>query len=93
MMEDRTSPASATAPRLVDELNELHDHYAVAINRAIAEDNHPKAEALAAAYDRDALELIAEREGKTHLLPLLRAATPDTPLRRLVRRLTASRAA
>ena len=92
MIENRTSPVS-TAPRLIDELNKLHAHYAEAIDRAVGEDNYPKAEALAAAYDRDAVELVAEREGKTHLLPLFRPATPDTPLRRLTQRLTASRAA
>ena len=83
----------STAPRLIDELNELHAHYAEAIDRAIAEDNYPKAEALAAAYDHDAVQLVAEREGKTHLLPLFRPATPDTPLRRLIQRVAASRAA
>ena len=86
MIENRTSPVSRPTPRLIDELDQLHAHYAEAIDRAIAEDHYLKAEALAAAYERDAVQLIAEREGKTHLLPLFRAATPDTPLRRLIHR-------
>jgi hypothetical protein len=93
MVENRTNQVSGTAPRLIDELNELHTHYAEAIERAVAEDNYPKAEGLAAAYDLDAVQLVAEREGKTHLLPLFRTATPDTPLRRLISRVTAARAA
>jgi hypothetical protein len=84
---------SRTSPRLIDELDELHAHYADAINRAVTEDDHRRAEALAAAYDDEAVHLVAEREGMTHLLPLVRPATPDTPLRRLVRRMSAPRAA
>lgn len=72
--------------RLIDELNEMHASYVEAVNTAVAEDDLERAERLAAAYDDDALRLVAEREGKAHLLPLDRA-TPDTPLRRLVARL------
>ena len=93
MVENRTSPLSRTTPRLIDELNALHTRYAEAIDRAVAEDNYPQAEALAVAYDDDAVQMVAEREGKTHLLPLFRPTTPDTPLRRLIQRMTSSRAA
>jgi hypothetical protein len=80
---------------LLDELNDLHDKYATAINLAVAEDDFRAAEELAEAYDDDAWHLVAEWEGKAHLLPALRAQhhskTPvkDSPLRRLVRRLGA----
>jgi hypothetical protein len=79
--------------RLIDELNDLHADYVHAINAAVAEDDFVRAERLAEAYDEDAIRLIAEREGKTHLLPIRRPAEPETPLRRLVRRLHLSRAA
>ena len=52
-----------------------------------------RAEQLAQAYDDEAIRLIAEREGKTHLLPISRPRRVETPLRRLVSRLRASRAA
>jgi succinate dehydrogenase flavin-adding protein (antitoxin of CptAB toxin-antitoxin module) len=77
--------------RLIDELDDLYDSYVRAVNAAVEEDDLERAERLAAAYDEDALQLVAEREGKTHLLPLHRE-TPDTPLRRLVARLRTSRA-
>ena len=60
--------------RLIDELDELYDSYVRAINAAVADDDLERAERLGAAYDADALQLVAEREGKTHLLPQLRAA-------------------
>jgi hypothetical protein len=79
--------------RLIDELNELHASYVRAVNTAVESDDLERAERLAEAYDADAIQLIAEREGKTHLLPIRRPAEPETPLRRLVRRLHLSRAA
>ena len=78
--------------RLIDELNDLHASYVEAVNAAVEDNDLQRAERLAAAYDEDALRLVAEREGKTHLLPLHRE-TPDTPLRRFVARLRTSRAA
>jgi hypothetical protein len=78
---------------LLDDLNELQASYVEAINIAIAADDYPRADELAAQYDTDAIEMMAEREGKTHLLPLRRPSTPDTPLRRLARWLKADRAA
>lgn len=79
--------------RLIDELNELHASYVAAVNAAVAADDLVEAERLAAAYDDEAVQLVAEREGLTHLLPIRRPATPDTPLRRLVARLRPVRAA
>ena len=79
--------------RLIDDLNVLHESYVDAINAAVTENDPARAEELAAAYDTDAIQMIAEHEGRTDLLPIRRPAKPDTPLRRLVARLTALRAA
>jgi hypothetical protein len=79
--------------RLIDDLNVLHASYVEAINAAVTEDDLARAGELAEAYDADAIQLIAEREGRTDLLPIRRPARPDTPLRRLVARLGALRAA
>lgn len=79
--------------RLIEELNQLHDSYVEAINSAVGADDPAGAERLAAEYDDAATTLVAEREGRTHLLPLRRGPVLDTPLRRLVSRLRLSRAA
>jgi hypothetical protein len=79
--------------RLIDELNELHDYYAGEINAAIERDDVASAESLAQSYEDDAVQLMAEREGLTHLLPLQPFGTRESSLRRLVRRLRTSRAA
>lgn len=87
--------------RLIDELNTLHASYVDAINTAVTADDVDLAAELAAAYDRDALLLMAEREGRQDLLPLFGldrdggplAVERDTPLRRLVARVAARRAA
>ena len=79
--------------RLVDELNLLHDSYVTAVNAAVERDDVLRAEQLAQAYDDEAIRLIAEREGKTHLLPITRPSRVETPLRRLVARLRVTRAA
>lgn len=60
------------AKTLVEELNELHAAYVIAINEAIADGEVDAAVRLAANYDEDAIELVADREGKQHLLPLTR---------------------
>lgn len=78
--------------RLIDELNELHDHYAGRIDEAVARDDVAGAEELARSYEDDAIRLMAEREGLTHLLPL-RPERPQSALRTLVRRLLPGRAA
>jgi hypothetical protein len=87
--------------RLIDELNALYASYVDAINAAVARDDLATAADLAADYDRDAILLMAEREGRQDLLPLFGldadggrvSAERDTPLRRLVKRVTALRAA
>ena len=79
--------------RLVDEIDALHARYVEAVNVAVAADDLPRADQLAAAYDAEAIALIAEREGLTHLLPLRRPGQPDSRLRALARRLTHHRAA
>ncbi|MFC4785501.1 hypothetical protein ACT8ZV_13560 [Nocardioides sp. MAHUQ-72] len=79
--------------RLIDDLNTLHASYVDAINAAVAENDLTRAEELAAGYDSDAIRMIAEREGRTDLLPIRRPERPDTPLRRLVAKLGALRAA
>ena len=73
--------------RLIDELNELHAHYARMIETAIATDDVASAEAHAQAYEDEAVQLMAEREGLTHLLPLTRTGTRESALRQRVRRL------
>ena len=79
--------------RLIDELNQLHDHYAGRVNEAVERDDIATAEQLAQGYEDDAILLMAQREGLTHLLPLQRSAPPESSLLRLVRRLRPSRAA
>ncbi|WP_148575225.1 hypothetical protein [Nocardioides caldifontis] len=74
-----------TTTRLYDELTELHAAYATAINHALEDNDVTAAEELAKAYDDDAWELVAKREGRTHQLRQLRRPAYDTPLRRLVR--------
>ena len=73
--------------RLIDELNELHAHYARMIEAAIAADDIAQADAYAQAYEDEAVQLMAEREGLTHLLPLPRFGTHESALRHRVRRL------
>ncbi len=79
--------------RLIDELNRLHASYVSAIDAAVARDDFAGAEQLARDYDDDAVRLVAERENKTHLLPITRPAVTESHLRRLVARLRATRAA
>ncbi|CUR62208.1 hypothetical protein NOCA170154 [metagenome] len=73
--------------RLIDELNELHAHYARMIDEAVAADDLPRAGTFAQAYEDEAVQLMAEREGLTHLLPLPRFGTHESALRSRVRRL------
>ncbi len=78
--------------RLIDELNELHAHYAAMIDGAVSHDDFAQAEQFAQAYEDEAVQVMAEREGLTHLLPLPRFGTHESSLRRLVKRLHLSRA-
>jgi hypothetical protein len=81
------------ARTLVQELNDMHGEYVVAVNQAVADNDLNRVERLAADYDRDATFLVAEREGKTHLLPLVREKQQGGALRRLARIGRASAAA
>ena len=65
------SPAIPRAATLRAKLDVLHDEYVEAVNYAVAEDDSGRIADLVAAYDEDALRLVAEHEGKTDLLPLL----------------------
>ena len=65
---------NTTAPRLIDDLNALHDRYVAAINTAVGTGDQALVDELAAGYDAEATWMVAEREGKTHLLPLKRRA-------------------
>jgi hypothetical protein len=85
----RCSPRTQV-PRQIDA---LHARYVEAVNVAVAADDLPRADQLAAAYDAEAIALIAEREGLTKLLPLRRSGRPDSRLRAMIRRLTRQRAA
>ncbi|GAA0969673.1 hypothetical protein ENKNEFLB_01247 [Nocardioides aquaticus] len=84
-----TTPTASPVParRLVEEVDELHDHYARAINDAVEDDRMHLVDELAAAYDRDVVQLIAEREGRTDQLHLFAPAQRPSRLRRLVARL------
>ena len=55
-----------TPRRLIDELNDLHAEYVDQVNRAIAEDDEVRAYQLAEDYDTEAVQMVAEREGKCH---------------------------
>lgn len=79
--------------RLIDELDELHDHYARLVEAAVARDDLVAAESLAQGYEDDAIQLMAERENLTHLLPIQRGGRPESALRGAVRRLLPGRAA
>ena len=73
--------------RLIDELNELHAHYARMIETAIADDDIATAETYAQAYEDEAVRLMAGRAGITLLLPLPRFGPRESALRRHVLRL------
>lgn len=85
--------------RLIDELNALHSSYVGALNTAVDNDDLTLAHELAADYDRDAIMLMAEREGRQDLLGHFGldrnggriTVTRDTPLRRLAKSLGALR--
>ena len=61
---------TSTPTRLIDDLNTLHDSYVAAINNAIESGHEADTADLAAAYDGEATEMVAVREGRTDLLPL-----------------------
>ena len=79
--------------RLIDELNQLHDLYAAKVDDAVSRDDLALAEQLGQGYEDDAVRLMAEREGLTHLLPQQRPGSRESVLRGVVRRLQGARAA
>ena len=90
-----TTPTVSPVParRLVEEVDELHDHYARAINDAVEDDRMHLVDELAAAYDRDVVQLIAEREGRTDQLHLFDPAPRPSRVRRMIARLVQRSAA
>lgn len=78
---------------LSDDLGELHARYVAGINVAVAADHDALVAELVESYEREALLMIAEREGRLDQLPLVRTGEPGSALRRLARRVTGSRAA
>ncbi|HSF34526.1 MAG TPA: hypothetical protein VLA70_00330 [Nocardioides sp.] len=86
---------------LTDELNALYASYVELINNAVAADDLALAAELAESYDRDAIVLMAEREGRQDLLAHFGLTQDggrltvqrDTPLRRLVKSVAALRSA
>ena len=79
--------------RLIDELNQLHDQYAAKVDDAVSHDDLVLAEQLGQGYEDDAVRLMAEREGLTHLLPRQRPGSRESVLHGVLRRLQANRAA
>lgn len=79
--------------RLIDELDELHTHYAGKVEEAVASDDLAAAQGFAQAYEDEAVQLMAERENLTHLLPLPPFGTRESARRRVIRRLGIGRAA
>jgi len=87
--------------RLIDELNALHSTYVGALNSALDTGHLALANELADDYDREAILLMAEREGRQDLLAHFGldrdggqlAVARDTPLRRLAKTFTGLRAA
>lgn len=62
---------SATPTTLREDLDVLHAAYVKAINTAIESGLDDEVAELAASYDREATLMVAQREGKTHLLSTL----------------------
>lgn len=60
-----------TTTLLSQDLDVLHASYVDAINTAIESGHDDYVGELAASYDREATLMVAQREGKTHLLPLV----------------------
>jgi len=80
-------------PRLIDDLNVLHDRYVESVNTAVGDDDLDRADRLAAEYDEEAILMIALHEGRTDMLPLRRPRHADSGLRAMICRLTHHRAA
>ncbi len=84
------------APRttlLSDDLGQLHARYVVGINDAVAADDDARITELVESYEREALLMVATREGRLHQLPLFEQDQPASALRRFARRFAGTRAA
>lgn len=68
----KTMTTTTTTPRLIDDLNDLHASFVAGVNHAVEIGDLVLAVELAQVYDDEATRMVAEREGKTHLLPLRR---------------------
>ncbi len=73
-------------PRLIDDLNALHDRFVESVNIAVGDNDLDRADRLAAMYDEEAIVMIALHEGRTDMLPLRRPRHADSGLRAMVRR-------
>ncbi len=71
-----TAPPAPAALSLVDQLDELHDAYVAAINNAVAHDDEAAVAELSVSYDVEAVEMVARREGRMHLLSLFENGRP-----------------
>ncbi|MBD8870340.1 hypothetical protein [Nocardioides donggukensis] len=63
---------ASTYTPLIRNLDVLHAAYIDAVNAAAEAGDLTRALELAEAYDTDATLMVAEHEGKTHMLPLRR---------------------
>ena len=88
-----TIQSTQTTTLLSDDLGALHARYVVGINDAVAADDHALITELVETYEREALLMVATREGRLDQLSLFEQAQPASALRRFTRRLTGSRAA
>ena len=73
--------------RLTDDLNVLHDHYVESVNIAVGDNDLDRADRLAAAYDEEAILMIAIHEGRTDMLPFFMLRHPATATRSSIPRL------
>jgi hypothetical protein len=98
---DAKEMSMTSQTRLTDELDALYAAYVESINDAVAGDDLALAAELAESYDRDAIMLMAEREGRQDLLSHFGltqdggrlSVERDTPLRRLVKSVASLRSA
>ncbi len=85
--------SSPRTTRLSDDLGTLHAHYVVGINDAVAADDEALIAELVASYEREALLMVATREGRLDQLSLFEQTRPTSAPRWITRRFAGSRAA
>ncbi len=88
-----TNQTPRQATLLSDDLGTLHAHYVVGINDAVAADDDALITELVASYEREALLMVATREGRLDQLSLFEQTRPESPRHRFTRRFAGSRAA